>query len=126
MAILHFRCKERRRTMRVMLSIPLKVTGQSQTGEKFTILTQSHNVSLHGASLELDAGVVLGEILLLENEKTHERVEGKVVAIRRSRDGKTYVGVEFTNPGSNFWHMAFPMPGARPLRRLVRDKVSAL
>jgi PilZ domain len=126
MAILHFRCKERRRTMRVMLSVPLRVTGHSQTGEKFTILTQSHTVSLHGASLELDAGVVLGEVLLLENEKTHERVEGKVVAIRRSRDGKTYVGVEFTTPEPNFWHMAFPSPGARPLRRLVSNKVSAL
>jgi PilZ domain len=112
--------------MRVMLSVPLRVTGHSQTGEKFTILTQSHTVSLHGASLELDAGVVLGEVLLLENEKTHERVEGKVVAIRRSRDGKTYVGVEFTTPEPNFWHMAFPSPGARPLRRLVSNKVSAL
>lgn len=126
MAILHFRCKERRRTMRVMLSVPLRVTGHSQTGEKFTILTQSQTVSLHGASLELDAGVVLGEVLLLENEKTHERVEGKVVAIRRSRDGKTYLGVEFTTPEPNFWHMAFPSPGARPLRRLVSNKVSAL
>ena len=126
MAILHFRCKERRRTMRVMLSVPLRVTGQRENGEKFTIITQSHTVSLHGASLELEAGVVLGEILLLENEKTRERIEGKVVAIRRSRDGKTYVGVEFTTPEPNFWHMAFPTPGARPLRRLVTNKVSAL
>lgn len=112
--------------MRVMLSVPLRVTGQTQTGEKFNVLAQSHTVSLHGASLELDAGVVLGEILLLENEKTREKAEGKVVAIRRSRDGKTYVGVEFTAPEPNFWHMAFPTPGARPLRRLVADKVSAL
>jgi hypothetical protein len=109
-----------------MLSVPLRVTGQSATGEKFTVITQSHTVSLHGASLELEAGVVLGEILLLENEKTREKVEGKVVTIRHARDGKTYVGVEFTTPEPNFWHMAFPTPGARPLRRLVSDKVSAL
>jgi hypothetical protein len=126
MAILHFRCKERRRTMRVALSVPLKVTGQNETGAKFTVETKSHTVSLHGASLELDTGVVLGEILLLENEKTRERVEGRVVTIRHSRDGKTYVGVEFTTPEANFWHMAFPRPGARPLRRLVPDKVSVL
>jgi hypothetical protein len=126
MAILHFRCKERRRTMRVMLSVPLKVQGHTQTGEKFTVLTRSHTVSLHGAALELDEGVVLGEILLLENETTLEKAEGKVVTIRHSRDGKTYVGVEFTSPETNFWHMVFPVPGARPLRRPIVSKVSVL
>jgi len=109
-----------------MLSVPLKVTGQSENGKKFTIIAQSHTVSRHGASLELDAGVVLGELLLLENEKTRQKVEGRVVTIRHSRDGKTFVGVEFTAHEPNFWHMAFPAPGARPLRRLVAEKVSAL
>ena len=61
--------------------------------------------------------MVLGEILVLENQNTRERIEGKIATIRHSRDGKTYVGVEFTTPDSNFWHMAFPAPGARPLRR---------
>jgi hypothetical protein len=126
MAILHFRCKERRRTVRVMLSVPLKVQGHTQTGEKFTVQTRSHTVSLHGASLELEAGVVLGEILQLENETTRERAEGKVVTIRHSRDGKTYVGVEFTAPDINFWHVVFPVPGARPLRRPIYSKVSVL
>jgi len=46
-------------------------------------------VSLHGASIELDLEVVLGEILQLENEITREKVDGKAVAIRRSRDGKS-------------------------------------
>lgn len=126
MAILNFRYKERRRTVRVNLTVPLKVHGQTDTGEKFSVETHSHTVSMHGASLLLEAGVVLGEMLLLENENTREKVEGKVVTIRHSRDGKTYVGVEFTTPGVNFWHMAFPCPGARPLRRPVTAKVSAL
>jgi c-di-GMP-binding flagellar brake protein YcgR len=119
MALLHFRCKERRRTVRVNLTVPLKVHGQNETGEKFTVHTQSHSVSLHGASVELNEGVVLGEILQLENETTREKIEGKVVTIRHSRDGKTYVGVEFTTARTNFWHMAFPAPGARPLRRSI-------
>ena len=126
MALLHFRCKERRRTVRVMLTVPLKVHGQTVTGERFTVETKSHTVSLHGASIELEAGVVLGDMLQLENEKTREKVEGKIVTIRHSRDGKTYVGIEFTTQDVNFWHMSFPMPGARPLRRLVAEKVSAL
>lgn len=126
MAILHFRCKERRRTVRVMLTVPLKVHGQSVDGESFSVETNSHTVSLHGASIELAHKVVLGELLRLENERTREKVEGKVVTIRHSRDGKTYVGIEFTDQDVNFWHMSFPVPGAKPLRRMVTEKVAAL
>ena len=112
--------------MRVMLSVPLKVHGQTESGERFTVFTESHTVSLHGASLRLDAGVVLGEILLLENQKTQETAEGKVVTIRHSRDGETYVGVEFTTPGVNFWHMTFPVSGAKPMRQSMGSKVAVL
>jgi hypothetical protein len=126
MAILHFRCKERRRTVRVMLSVPLRVSGKTEIGEKFSIKTLSHSVSLHGASILLETEVVLDEILQLENETTKEKVEGKVIAIRRTRDGKKYVSIEFTERDPNFWHMAFPVPGARPLRRPITSKVSSL
>jgi hypothetical protein len=128
MAILHFRCKERRRTVRVLLTVPIKVHGKGVDGEKFSVTTHSHTVSLHGASIELKEGVVLGEMLFLENERTREKVEGKIVTIRHSRDGKTYVGVEFTDRDVNFWHMSFPIPGAKPLRRLVAppEKIPAL
>lgn len=126
MAIIHFRCKERRRTVRVMLTVPLRVSGKTEVGEKFSIQALSHSVSLHGASIELELGVVLGEILELENGITKEKVEGKVISIRRARDGKRHVAVEFTEREPNFWHMAFPVPGARPLRRPITAKVSAL
>src|ERR1700758_3817312 len=126
MAILHFRCKERRRTVRVMLSVPLRISGKTEIGERFSVRALSHSVSLHGASIELDLEVVLGEILQLENEITREKVEGKVVSIRRARDGKKYVAIEFTESDPNFWHMAFPIPGARPMRRPIASKVSSL
>ena len=126
MAILHFRCKERRRTVRVMLAVPLRVSGKTEIGERFSVRAMSHSVSLHGASVELEQGVVLGEVLQLENEITREKVEGKVVSIRRGRDGKRFVAIEFTESDPNFWHMAFPIPGARPMRRPISSKVSSL
>jgi len=126
MAIIHFRFKERRRTVRVMLSVPLRVSGHTEIGERFSVKTLSHSVSLHGASVELQLEVVLGEILRLENEVTNEKVDGKVVSIRRTRDGKKYVALEFTSPKPDFWHMAFPVPGAKPLRRPISSKVSSL
>jgi hypothetical protein len=109
-----------------MLSVPLRVSGKTEIGEKFSVKALSHSVSLHGVSIELEQGVVLGEILELANEGTRETVEGKVVSIRRARDGKRYVSVEFTEAEPNFWHMAFPVPGARPMRRPIASKVSSL
>src|SRR5260221_11735618 len=115
MAMLHFRCKERRRTVRVMLTVPLRVSGKTEIGERFPVKALSHSVSLHGASVELEQVVVLDEILQLENEITREKVEGKVVSIRRARDGSRYVPMEFTARNPNFWHRAFPGPAARPM-----------
>lgn len=125
MAIIHFRWKERRRTVRVLLSVPLKVTGQTGEGEKFSVKTVSHSVSLHGGSIELDQDVALGDVVQLENQITGEKVEGKIVSLRRNREGKRYVAVEFVSQ-VNFWHMVFPIPGARPMRRTIASKVSAL
>lgn len=112
--------------MRVMLTVPLKVHGITQDGETFAVDTKSHTVSLHGAAIQLDQPVELGDVLLLENELTQEKAEGKVVTIKKGRDGKVYVGVEFTDSQLNFWHMAFPAPGAKPLRRHVAERVAAL
>jgi len=128
MALLHFRCKERRRTLRVMLTVPLKVRGVDVGGAPFSVETNSHTVSRHGVLIELGVIVSLGDLLRLENERTREKIEGKVVTIRHSRDGKTFVGVEFTDQNINFWHMSFPVPGAKPLRRMISatEKVPAM
>jgi hypothetical protein len=122
MAILHFRAKERRRTVRVMLSIPLKVHGISTDGDTFAVETKSHTISLHGASLELEYPVQLGDILMVENAGTHEQTEARVATIKKTREGKVHVGLEFTSKDVNFWHMVFPAPGAKPMRRHVPNR----
>jgi hypothetical protein len=52
-------------------------------------------------------------------------MECRVVSIHRARDGKQYIGVEFLSPETNFWHMQFPIPGSKPLRRTIPSKASA-
>jgi PilZ domain len=126
MSLLHFRCKERRRTLRVNLTVPLAVHGESEEGEKFCAHTQSHSVSQHGAMMELREIVLVGQVLQLVNENSNRKAEARVVSVQRRRDGKTYVGVEFLSAEINFWHMTFPIPGARPLRKIPSAaKVSA-
>jgi hypothetical protein len=125
MAIIHFRCKERRRTLRVSITVPLTVHGTTDEGEKFIAQGQSQSVNRNGALLQLDQIVVVGQALLLVNDNSNRTAESRVVAIKRDREGKTLVAVEFVTPDANFWHMTFPIPGAKPLRRPIASRVSA-
>ena len=125
MAILHFRTKERRRTLRVSITVPISVHGQDDNGEKFRVKAKSESVNRHGALLSLEQPVTVGQMLILVNENSDRTVECRVVSVKRDRENKTHVAVEFTSPDSNFWHMSFPLPGSRPLRRAIDSKASA-
>jgi hypothetical protein len=119
MSLLHFRCKERRRTLRVNLSVPLAVHGATDEGAKFCTHTHSQSINQHGALMELTEVVLVGQVLQLVNENSNRKVDCRVVSVQRKRDGKTYIGVEFLTAETNFWHMTFPMPGQKPLRKIV-------
>ena len=125
MSLLHFRCKERRRTLRVALTVPLTVHGKTGDGKKFCAQTFSQSVNRHGALFQLEEIVLVGQTLILMNDHTAQSMECRVVSIHRARDGKQYIGVEFINPETNFWHMQFPIPGSKPLRRIIPNKASA-
>lgn len=122
MGVLHFRYRERRRTLRVALSLPVIIHGQNEMGEKFCIRAMTYSVNQQGALVALDENVVPGQPLLLVNENTSRSAETRVAHIRRDREGKRLVGVEFVNKDEDFWKMTFPTPGARPLRRAAGFK----
>jgi len=122
MGVLHFRYRERRRTLRVALALPVIVHGQNEMGEKFCVRAMTYSLNQQGALLALEETVVPGQSLLIVNENTSRSAEARVAHIRRDREGKRLVGLEFVNPEANFWKMTFPIPGARPLRRAVGYK----
>jgi hypothetical protein len=122
MGVLHFRYRERRRTLRVSLALPIIVHGQNDVGEKFCIRAMTQSINKQGALLTLEESVVPGQSLLIVNENTSRSADVRVASVRRERDGKSYVGLEFVNPELNFWMMTFPLPGARPLRRVSGSK----
>jgi PilZ domain len=118
MQVTSYRRIERRRSARVTLAVPLRVDGLSLSGEQFIIRTHSHTVSQFGCMFPLDEEVVPDQMLVLMNEHTRQSVQCKVVTTRRHRDGKRYLGVEFTSANAgNFWKIAFSKPGARSLKR---------
>ncbi|MDP9147070.1 MAG: PilZ domain-containing protein [Acidobacteriota bacterium] len=125
MSLLHFRFKERRRTVRVSLQVGLLVRWHTESGEQFMVKAKSQSISREGGLFAMDEPVVVGQRLHLVNENTGASAECKVATIRKSRDGKTYVGIEFASPEANFWHMRFPIPGSRPLRLSSSKDASA-
>ena len=125
MGVLHFRYRERRRTLRVAMSLPVVVHGQNEMGEKFCVRAMTRAVNKQGALVAMDEPVLPGQELLLVNENTSRSVETRVVYVKKERDGKQSVGLEFVNTETNFWKMTFPVPGARPLRRAAGSKAMA-
>ena len=125
MGVLHFRYRERRRTLRVTMTLPVIVHGANDQGEKFCVRCATRSINQQGGQLVMDEPVVAGQDLLLVNENTNRSIESRVVYAKKERDGHFYVGVEFVNTDSNFWKMTFPVPGARPLRRGIGSKAMA-
>ncbi len=107
------------------LTVPLTVHGETDSGEKFSLQTHSLSVNRDGALFHLEEIVLVGQIVIVVNDHTAQSMECRVVSVHRARDGKKYVGVELASPEMNFWHMQFPIPGAKPLRRPIPAKVSA-
>jgi hypothetical protein len=124
MGVLHFRYRERRRTLRVAMALPVIVHGENDMGEKFCVRAVTRSINKQGALLAMDEMVVPGQSLLIVNENTSRSAETRVAHVKRERDGKLYVGLEFVNQDYNFWMMTFPIPGARPLRRAIGSKNS--
>ena len=126
MGVLHFRYRERRRTLRVALALRVLVHCQIDMGEKFCYRAMTRSVNQQGALLLMDELLVAGQTLLLVNENTNRSTETRVVHVKKERDGKMLVGLEFANPDTNFWKMTFPVPGARPMRRPAGNNTKAM
>jgi PilZ domain len=97
----------RRRSRRVLLSIPVTVSGDSPRGS-FCEQTHTLVVNAHGALITLAANVSHGQHLVLQNQVHSGERSCHVSYIGPTADGKTQVGVEFIEPAPDFWHIAFP------------------
>ena len=104
----------RRRSQRVILSVPVTVSGDAAKG-KFTENTKTLVVNAHGALITLAAKVSQGQQLELKSVTNPEMQVCKVVYIGPSVQGQTQVGVEFTMPAPHFWHVAFPPENWTPV-----------
>lgn len=97
-----------RRSQRILLSVPLRVSGKHANGKPFAEFTHTLIVSAHGALIQLREPVRVGQRVNAENASTGEEIECTVVDVNPGANGVPEVGVEFTEPNPRFWRVSFP------------------
>jgi hypothetical protein len=83
----------RRRSMRVLLSVPVVLSGIGTDGKKFEEETRTLVVNAHGALIAII---------------TPLRADQRVVYTGNVQAGKTQMGLEFVKPAPTFWQIDFP------------------
>jgi len=97
----------RRRSMRVLLSVPVAVSG-SINNQDFFEDTRTLVVNAHGALLSLAEAVTAGQTVTMSNKATRHSRECRVVYVGSVQAGKSQMGFEFLEPAPSFWQIDFP------------------
>lgn len=94
--------------MRVLLSIPITVTGKMSDNKDFREETLTLVVNAHGALISLKAGLKSGQKITIANSATQQSQECRVAYLGNPQAGKIQMGIEFVSPSPTFWHIDFP------------------
>ena len=113
----------RRRSQRVLMAVPVRVSGQTGLGLPFDEETHTRAISAHGALIPLSTRVHRGQRLTLSNVQTRAALECVVAHIDRKQSSQPQVGVEFTMPNPIFWHVAFPPKDWTPRHPHAKSRV---
>lgn len=100
--------KDVRRSERVLIDVPLMISGKSTDQQTFREETFTVTVSAHGALVMLAAKVALGQKLVLMNPTNWDEREGRVAYMGSLHAGLAQVAVEFARPSPEFWPISSP------------------
>ncbi len=98
----------RRRSMRVLLSVPIHVSGKTTANQDFDEETRTLVVNAHGALISLGAKVLAGQEVTLSNSSTQSSIACRIVYLGNPTSGKLQMGIEFVKPSPSFWQIDFP------------------
>jgi hypothetical protein len=97
-----------RRSVRVLLSLPIMVSGKTTTGEDFSEETRTLVVNAHGALISLRTSVAAGQLIEVANKATQSKQECRIIYLGNAQGGNTQMGIEFIKPSALFWQIDFP------------------
>ena len=97
----------RRRSMRVLLSVPVTIAGKLNN-QDFAEDTRTLVVNAHGALVSLAAPAAVGQTITISNKFTRHTHECRVVHVGNQQAGRSQIGIEFLKPSPSFWQIDFP------------------
>jgi hypothetical protein len=96
--------EERRRAQRVLLRISVVI----HVAGKPPIEGHTHTVSASGAMITMSEPLAEGTKVTIENSRTQNKVEARVVRPPQTTGDGSLVPVEFSTPSPVFWNVFFP------------------
>ena len=109
------RDSRKRRSDRLMVRIPLLVTGITETGESFECRGHAVDVNRFGAHIHLERPVPLAGKIRLTNLENNLRGDFRIVKVLESSPaGKTALGIEALGNYPTFWGIDFPSRPRKP------------
>ena len=100
--------RNRRRSERVVLRVPLQLTAKMPDGKRISIAAYSLVVNAHGGLLDVGMEMSKGQQVILNNSRTEKIASAKIVRTETSEDGRFSVAFEFEFPAPTFWPVIFP------------------
>ncbi len=98
--------RERRRSPRLAMEIPVLVYGWGANGKPFYVEANTITVNRNGALLRLRTPISSGDELLITNKATNQDQVVKIVRIANHSKGVIEAGVAFLVPDPAFWQLA--------------------
>jgi hypothetical protein len=102
--------KNRRRSERVVLRVPLLLSAIMPEGKRISIQVQTMVVNAHGGLLDVGLELVRGQNIRLSNLKMEIIRTARIVRVERTEEGRFSVAFEFEVPAPHFWPVTFPPP----------------
>lgn len=103
---------ERRRSDRILLTIPLKVHGKDPKGADFSEAARTVSLNRHGARILIGRPLQPGDVLRITNQVGRREAEFRVVGplAPPTKEGSEW-GVECLNLKQEIWGIKFPPAG---------------
>jgi len=84
---------KQRRSQRILLPLPVRISGERANGSPFSESTHTVVVNAHGALIKLREAVFAGQKLRIKNLGTNEELICKVVDVNLSQSATSEVGL---------------------------------
>jgi hypothetical protein len=96
-----------RRSGRISLEIPIRVSGTDKAGWPFTEETRTLVLSQYGARIFLAHPVHVEQQVVVRHLKKEKEATARVAWQRGIMTGGHHCGIEFLDPDANFWEIDF-------------------